>query len=223
MRAYLQFPGGPVNRFFKFCLTAISILSLAGCAAPLLGALTGSSNSSPAPATATAGTVSVTIPPSSVFDEAEPSTKLALMSPAALLEESGQLDLAVVNEQCKFKSPDPPFLVPSEGAQKGWVFAGRLNDDGVLREMQAMEYRSFFGWGWPKQQLNSWPLGMTTLSEMPEAYLDERLTVLASAKLEKSQQDSMAQQYIEDSKRIRDRVSRLEKTYDPGVQCIEKK
>ena len=213
-----------MNKFAKPLLVAISAVALAGCAAPLLGALTGSpSGSSPAPATATAGAVSITIPPSSIFDEAEPSTKMALMSPAALLEENGQLDLAIMNEQCKFRSPDPPFLVPSEAAQKGWIFAGRLNDDGKLREMESMEYRSFFGFGWPKQQLNSWPLGMTTLSEMPESYLDERLTVLTNAKLAKEEQDGLAQRYIDDSRKIQARVARLEKTYNPEVQCVESK
>jgi hypothetical protein len=213
-----------VNGFAKPLLVAIFVLALAGCAAPLLSALTGSpGSSSPAPPTATAGAVSITIPPSSIFDEAEPSTKMALMSPAALLEENGQLDLAIMNEQCKFRSPDPPFLVPSEAAQKGWIFAGRLNDDGKLREMESMEYRSFFGFGWSKQQLNSWPLGMTTLSEMPESYLDERLTVLSNAKLAKEQQDSLAQRYVDDSRKIQERVARLEKTYNPEAQCIEPK
>jgi hypothetical protein len=35
--------------------------------------------------------------------------------------------------------------------------------------MQALEYRSFFGFGWPKQQLATWPVAMTTLGEIPDA------------------------------------------------------
>ena len=209
----------------KFVLSIVSSLMLSACAAPLLGALTGSEgNTTPAAATATTGGVTVSVPPSSVFDEAEPSTKVGLISPAALLAENGQLDMTIIDEQCKFHTPDPPFLIPSDdAAQKGWVFTGRLDDEDHLREMQAMEYRSFFGLGWPKQQLNSWPLAMTTLSDMPEAYLEQRLTMLANAKLDKPQQDSLAQNYIDDSKRMGETVARLEKTYNPEVDCLNKK
>jgi len=58
---------------------------------------------------------------------------------------------------------------------------------------------------------------------MPEAYLEQRLTMLANAKLDKPQQDSLAQNYIEDSKRMGETVARLEKSYNPDVDCIEKK
>jgi len=209
----------------KLAVSIISSLMLMGCAAPLLGALTGGGGGSTPPATAaSAGALTVTIPPTSVFDEAEPSTKVGLISPAALLAENGQLDMTIIDEQCKFHTPDPPFLIPSDdAAQKGWVFTGRLDDENHLREMQAMEYRSLLGWGWPKQQLNSWPLAMTTLSDMPDAYLEQRLTMLANAKLDKPQQDSLAQNYIEDSKRMGETVARLEKSYNPDVDCIEKK
>jgi hypothetical protein len=48
-----------------------------------------------------------------------------------------------------------------------------------------MEYRSFFGLGWPKEQTGTWPLELTTLSEMPTAYLEQRLEMIAAAKLDK--------------------------------------
>ena len=209
----------------KFAISILSSLVLTGCAAPLLGALTGGGGSTPPPvATASAGGLTVTVPPTSVLDEAEPSTKVGLISPAALLAENGQLDVTIIDEQCKFHTPDPPFLIPSDvAAQKGWVFTGRLDDEDHLREVQAMEYRSLFGWGWPKQQLNSWPLAMTTLSDLPEAYLEQRLTMLANAKLDKPQQDNLAQSYIDDSKTMGETVARLEKSYNPDIDCIEKK
>jgi len=145
------------------------------------------------------------------------------MSPAAFLNENGQLDVAVIDAQCRFHTPDPPFLVPSQTAQKGWVFNGRLDDDDRAREMQALEYRSFFGFGWPKQQINTWPVGMTTLSEMPNAYLEQRLAMLASAKLDQGEQTALTQRYIGDSQTIEDAVARLEKTYDPEVECLPAK
>jgi hypothetical protein len=147
---------------------------------------------------------------------------VGLIGPSAFLNENGQLDGTVINEQCSFHTPDPPFLVPEDtSAQKGWIFTGRLNSDNELWEMQAMEYRSFFGLGWPKQQTGTWPLGMTTLSEMPNAYLEPRLEMITSVKLEKAQQDSLAQDYISNSQKIEEVVSRLEKTYNPE-ECIQK-
>jgi hypothetical protein len=147
---------------------------------------------------------------------------IELIGPAAFLNENRQLDGTVIFEQCSFHTPDPPFLVPEDtSAQKGWVFTGRLNSDDELREMQAMEYRSLFGLGWSKQQTSTWPLGVTTLSEMPNAYLEERLEMTASVKLEKPQQDSLAQDYINNSKKIEEVVNRLERTYNPE-ECIQK-
>ena len=148
---------------------------------------------------------------------------IELIGPAAFLNENRQLDGTVIFEQCSFHTPDPPFLVPEDtSAQKGWVFTGRLNSDDELREMQAMEYRSFFGLGWPKQQTSTWPLDLTTLSEMPNVYLEQRLEMIDGAKLEKAQQDNLAQSYISNSQKIEEVVGRLEKTYNPE-ECIQKK
>jgi hypothetical protein len=161
--------------------------------------------------------------PPSLFDRVEPSTKVGLIGPAAFLNENGQLDGAVIIAQCSFHTPDPPFFVPADAsARKGWVFDGRLNSEDDLREMQAMEYRSFFGLGWPKQQTGTWPLELTTLSEMPSAYLEQRLEMIATFKLDKAQQDTLARGYISDSRKIEEVVSRLEKTYNPQY-CNQKK
>ena len=145
-----------------------------------------------------------------------------MIGPAAFLNENRLLDGTVIFEQCSFHTSDPPFLVPADtSAQKGWMFTGRLNSDDQLQEMQAMEYRSFFGLGWPKQQTSTWPLDLTTLSEMPNVYLEQRLEMIDGAKLEKAQQDNLAQSYISNSQKIEEVVSRLEKTYNPE-ECIQK-
>jgi hypothetical protein len=210
-----------LKNFVRRLLPLFSIVILCGCAAPLLSALTGgsSASSSTTPVNAAASLSSNMTPPS-MFDQVEESTRVALVNPTAFLNETGRLDLAVIHAQCKFHTPDPPFLVPSEIAQKGWVFNGRLNDSGHFREMQALEYRSFFGLGWPKQQINTWPVSMTTLSELPNWYLDQRMTMLAGAKLEKKEQDTLTRKYVSNSQKIEEAVARLMKTYNPEVQCI---
>jgi hypothetical protein len=213
-----------VKRITILIMMWVSIFALAGCAAPLLGGLTGGSSSGSATSSASMGAaLSTNLTPPSIFDQLEKSTMVGLIGLAAFLYENGQLDGTVIIEQCRFHTADPPFLVPEDpSAQKGWVFTGRLNSDDELQEMQALEYRSFFGLGWSKQQTSTWPLGLTTLSEMPNAYLEQRLEMLASVKLEKAQQDSLAQGYIGDSQKIEEAVGRLEKTYNPE-ECIQKK
>jgi hypothetical protein len=211
-----------MNLLAKLLMPLLSLTMLAGCAAPLLGAL----GSSSASTTAEAGSAALNFnaAPPSTFDEVEPSTRIGLMSPAALLNENGQLDLAIVDEQCRFHTPDPPFLVPADGAQKAWTFAGRLDhrDKDQFREMESLEYRSLFGLGWSKQQLNTWPVGMTTLSEMPDNYLEQRLAAVANAKVDPSAQSTLTWQYVEDEQRLRQIVARLERTYNPETECASK-
>jgi hypothetical protein len=194
-----------------------SIFALAGCAA--LSARSGGSSSGGGTPVATA--LSANPAPPSIFDRLEKSTKVEVVGPPAFLDENVQLDASVINEQCSFHTPDPPFLVPADlPAQQGWVFLGRLNsDEDETREMQALAYSSFFGWGWSKQQTNTWPLGMTTLSEMPDAYLEPRLAMIVGAKLEKAQQDQLTRESIDDSQKIEEVVGRLERSYNPLTQC----
>jgi hypothetical protein len=211
-----------VNRIATPVIILVSIFALAGCAAPLVGAASGAGSAAASSAGMAATSLGTNLTPAPIFDEVEGSTKVGLVGPAAFLNENGELDATIIIEQCRFHTPDPPFLVPENAStQKGWVFAGRLNGDDKVREMQAMEYRSFWGWGWPKQQTGTWPLGMTTLSEMPNAYLEQRLATIGGTKLEKAQQDSLAQRYISDSQKIEEVVGRLERTYNPEAQCIQ--
>jgi hypothetical protein len=211
-----------VLKFLKCLMPAVSLFAVSGCALlGLLGGGSSSSGSAPAPGAA-AGAAA--IPPPSMFDEVEKSTPVGLMAPAALLDGNPRLEADVIGAQCKFRTADPPFFVPKTDADKGWNFVGRLNDrvdgDHEIREMDAMEYRSFLGFGWPKQQLNSWPVEMATLSEMPKVYLDQRFAMLSKIKLDEAQQKELAAQYIENSQKIEDAVRRLESTYNPEVECL---
>lgn len=213
-----------VPRVRKFLLPLFSLLTLGGCAAlgSLMPSAGGSSSSSATPAAATpaTGTAAVAIP--SIVDEIEVSTSFAVFSPDALLDGNGALDATVVNSQCRFRTADPPFLVPTAVANKTWVFTGRLNeghkDDTYVGDAQALEYKSWFGFGWPKEQLNSWPLSMVTLSQMPQAYLHDRLPMLSDPILKdnKTQSDQLLKEYIENSQQIQTRVEILVSSYDPG-------
>jgi hypothetical protein len=67
--------------------------------------------------------------------------------------------------------------------------------------------------------LLSWPVSMTTLSEMPDAYLEQRLAAVANAKADSSAQSTLTWQYVEDEQRLRQVVARLERSYDPRSEC----
>jgi hypothetical protein len=199
--------------FLKFPLIVLSICVLGGCAA-LAGLIPGgTSSSSSSVAAPAAGAATASVP--SVIDEIETSTKFAMFSPAALLETSPSLDATIVDSQCRFRTADPPFLTPTTAANKWWTFNGRINegkpDGSFLGDAQALEYRSWFGFGWPKQQLNTWPVSMTTLSEMPKEYLDDRLTMLSdhNYQVNKAQTDALTSDYIDDSRKIQQRVGIL--------------
>jgi hypothetical protein len=202
----------------RLLLTISSILVLSGCAA--LGALIpgGSSSSASTTAAPAAGAATASVP--SIIDEMETSTKLAMFSPAALLVSSPSLDATIVDSQCRFRTADPPFLVPTTTANKWWTFNGRINEgkanDSYIGDAQALEYRSWFGFGWPKQQLNTWPVSMATLSEMPKEYLDDRLTMLSDHpyQVDKAETDGLTKEYIDDSRKIEERVSILITSFD---------
>ncbi len=202
-----------VPRFLGLIVTASSLFMFSGCAA-LAGLIPGGSSSSTATTAApAAGAATASVP--SVLDEMETSTRLAMFSPGALLDGNPSLDATIVDSQCRFRTADPPFLVPTTTANKGWTFNGRINEgkanDSYIGDAQALEYRSWFGFGWPKQQLNSWPVSMATLSEMPKEYLDDRLTMLSDHpyQVNKAQTDALTKDYIDDSRKIQARVSIL--------------
>jgi len=207
-----------VPRSLKFLISVFSLIALSGCAA-LAGLIPGGSSGSPTSAVPAAGAATTSVP--SIIDEVETSTKLAMFSPAALLDGSAVLDATRVDSQCRFRSADPPFLVPTTTANKNWTFNGRVNegksDHPVGRDAQVLEYRSWFGFGWPKQQLNTWPVSMMTLSEMPKEYLDDRLAMLSdhTYQVNKTQTDALTKDYIDDSRKIQERVQILVSSFNP--------
>ena len=206
-----------VPRLLKFLLPVMSLFVLGGCAA-LAGLFSGGGGSSSSAAAPAAGAATTSVP--SIFDEVETSTTLAVFSPAALLDGNQWLDATIVGTQCRFHTADPPFLVPTTAANKNWVFNGRFNEgkgtDGTIGDAQALEYRSWFGFGWPKQQLNTWPVSMATLSEMPKEYLDDRITMLSdhAYQINKTETDELTKEYIANAQKIQAHVSILVSSFD---------
>jgi hypothetical protein len=208
-----------VPRILKILLPLMSLFILGGCAA-LAGLFSGGGSTASAASTAApaAGAATSSVP--SMFDEVETSTRLAVFSPAALLDQSPWLDATIVDSQCRFHTPDPPFLVPTTVANKFWTFNGRFSagksSAGTIGDAEALEYRSWFGFGWGKQQLNSWPVSMASLSEMPKEYLDDRITMLSdhSYQVDKAETDALTREYIADSHKIQERVSILVSSFD---------
>jgi hypothetical protein len=189
-------------------LLALTALVLGGCAA--LAGLGGSATT----ATSGVGGTASFVPNSSWFDFVGRSTKIRYLGPAALLSGSNLVAGYLIEEQCAFDTADPPFLVPTVEAQKGWTFAGRLNQEQTL---QALEYKSILTLGlWGNQQLNTWPVNMILLSDFPERYLDDRLAMLAAAKLPPAEQKALADEYIADARKIRSTVQTAIRAYDSG-------
>ena len=209
-----------VFRYPQYLVSVLALITCTGCPALMAGLGSGST----APATSAAGTVTAAtaiVPSTSVSEEVEGSSHLGLLSPAAVLDGSYRLEADIIEEQCEFRTPDPPFLVPADVAQNGWTFAGRLDTGQQLHQMQALEYRSLLGFGWSKQQLNTWPVSMATLSQMPRLYLEEEFGFLAKAKLDKNQRNRLTREAIADSAKIQETVKRLEKTYNPEIECVD--
>ena len=207
-----------VSKVLKFLIAGVALFVISSCTA-LSSLIPGGSSGSSAPSAApAAGAATASVP--SVIDEVETSTQLAMFSPAALLAGNPSLDTTIVDSQCRFRTADPPFLMPTTAANKWWTFNGRINegkaDNNFIGDAQALEYRSWFGFGWPKQQLNTWPVSMATLSEMPKEYLDDRLTMLADhpREVNKAQTDMLEKEYIDDSREIQERVSILIASFD---------
>jgi hypothetical protein len=188
-------------------------LSVFGCAALAGLGSGGSAGGGAASAGANAATASV-IPKPSFFDFVGRSTKIRYLSPASLLADSTLVEAYLIEEQCAFETADPPFMVPRFQDEKGWTFAGRLNQG---QTMQALEYRSLLLLGlWGDQQLNAWPVSLILMSDFPEAYLSDRLAMLAAVKLPPEQQKPLADRYIQDADQIRSTVQSVVRAYDRG-------
>ncbi|MBF6569857.1 MAG: hypothetical protein IVW54_13385 [Candidatus Binataceae bacterium] len=159
----------------------------------------------------------------SMFDYTSRSTKIAFISPAALLNQNRFLEAdVIVREQCRFRTPDPLFFVPDEERSPQWVFAGRLDRYG---DFQALEYRSMLTLGLAKgtTQLNSWPVELVSLADMPQVFLEQRLELTAKSKLPPDDAKEMVENYMRQAQQIEEVVARLEKSYNPQIECLPKK
>lgn len=140
------------------------------------------------------------------------------MNPAALLTGNRRVEAKVIEEQCAYKTADPPFFVPNDKANGSWTFAGRLNDDGTL---QALDYQSVFslGIGEGAQQVGTWPVKLAALSEFPDIYLEDRLAFVGANKIDGADQHALTREFIANRQRLETRVVELEQSYDPLEEC----
>jgi hypothetical protein len=154
----------------------------------------------------------------SVLDITSSSTEVAYISPAALLTPQSGIENSIRHEQCYFKTPDPMFFVPDEGRKVNWTLAGKLDAD---RHFHTDEYRSLLTLGLVpgSEQVNSWPVELVSLADMPQVFLDQRLPILAQAKLPDLDAHQLAQQYVEQAQRIQQIVQHLEVSFDPSWRC----
>jgi len=195
-------------------LMALIVADLVGCGASA-GLLGGASAGGVSLAAAAS---QISIPSSSIFSFVGRSIKLRYADPASLLSDSSRVEAGLIEEQCIFRRPDPPFLVPSLSAQKGWLFAGRLNQNSLF---QALEYKSIFTLGLTgTQQLNTWPVSMVSLGDFGDAYLSERLDLISKAKLLPEQDQDLSARYAANARKIDSVATRLIRSYNPQNQCV---
>lgn len=74
--------------------------------------------------------------------------------------------------------------------------------------------------GYKKQQLSNWPVTFLTLSQMPSLYIDEKIVMLAKAKLADKDRERLMAHAFARADRIREVVRRLEASYKPEIHCI---
>lgn len=194
---------------FRIVSSIGAVLLCCGCAALAAPALSSGSSAS---STVTSNAVSN---PSSL-DYISHSTRVAFLSPAALLVHNSWTEGYVIGEQCYFKTPDPIFFVPEED-QPTWDFTGRLD---AAHHFEALEYKSILtlGLGSGNVQLNSWPVKLVSLADMPSAYLSDRMALLDKTKLPAAAQQELAQEFLRRSNEIAHVVNRLESDYSP-TEC----
>ncbi len=203
---------------FPHAAIGIAVLALCSCAAPLAGSAGSASAADEAAKHGAGGAVSGTVRNPSIFDVTARSTKIAFLSPAALLSDNPSIRSEIVREQCRFDTPDPVFFTPDESRQVSWAFAGRLDDQPYF---QAAEYRSIFTLGLKSGplQVNTWPLQLTSLADMPHLFLEQRLDAVGRAQLNSSDQRELVQEYLQQDHRIQHVVMYLIDSYNSQAQC----
>jgi hypothetical protein len=200
--------------FLLATISACAVAVFSSCAAAPLSAGGSASAADTAARGGTGGAVSGSVRNPSIFSVTARSTKIAFLSPAALLSNNSSVASAIAYEQCRFDTPDPLFLVPDEGKQINWTFTGRLDEKPYF---QAAEYRSIFTLGMKSGplQLNTWPLQLTSLADLPDMFLEQRLNAIGRAQLNPSDQRELVQEYMQQQRRIQNWVIALMNAYTP--------
>jgi len=207
---------GVKHNVFLLTINAAALILFSSCAAAPLSAGGGSASASDIAARGgTSGAVSGSVRNPSIFDTTARSTQIAFLSPAALLSNNSSVAAAIAHEQCRFDTSDPLFFVPDEGKQINWTFTGRLDEKPYF---QAAEYRSIFTLGLKSGplQINTWPLQLTSLADMPHMFLEQRLDAIGRAQLNPSDQRELVQEYMQQERRIQNWVIALMNAYNPG-------
>jgi hypothetical protein len=201
---------------YPYLIPAIIVLALSGCAAPFLAGA-GTSSSSTTSSAASTGVSDVVTKPS-IFDYTARSTRIPFMSPAALIADNPEMEAVIVRAQCKAGTPDPLFMVPDERQQPAWDFAGRLDQ---RRYFQALEYRSILTLGLVPGtvQLNTWPVELVSLSDMPQVFLEQRLAMFSNVKIPADDLREIVENDLEQQARIQKVVSRLESVFTTSADC----
>lgn len=203
-----------IGKTYATVLTIACAAAISGCAAGAAGLSSlGSNNSSASPAASSAQTVQK----ASVTQYVARSTKIMFLSPQALLFNSPITRSFIVSEQCRFHTPDPVFMVPAY--DQPWDFAGRLDK---APHLQALQFKSWLtlGLGGGSEQLNTWPVQLVALGQMPEAYVGGNLTALSKAKLPSGDETEAVQTVLARASKIEQIVSQLEYDYSPEIECV---
>lgn len=212
-------------KFRLHAFLSVVVLSVSGCAAAALPAVGLAPSSAPAASTPSesvhVGTAAATIPSPSFFAYAAESSKLQFIGTEALLSGSPRLEAEIIEEQCRYDTPDPPLLISDPRPKNGWAFAGRLDQ---AHTMHAMAYRNVLTLGLREgQQLNLWPVNLIALSDLPDAYLAQRIGLATNPKLDKTVSTELADQYVANANRLRRVVERLERRFDPQRDCLHQR
>jgi hypothetical protein len=202
-------------RIVSTLVAVFAVVLCTGCAAPL-AAGSGSAGTSAARG-GTGGAVSGSVRNPSIFDVTARSTKVAFLASAAFLSNNPSIASQVTTEQCRFKTPDPVFFVPDESKQIDWTFSGRLDDQPYF---EAAEYRSILTLGLKSGplQVNTWPVQLISLADMPHLFLEQRLDAVGRAELNPNDQRELVQEYLQQERRIQDVVLNLMNSYNQS-QC----
>jgi hypothetical protein len=206
------------SALLHIAITFAAVGLCAGCAGPLAASGGSASTINSAAEAGASGTVSDSVSNPSLFDITVRSIKVAYLSPAALLSDNPTIANEIVREQCRFETPDPMFFVPDESKQTNWAFVGRLDQKPYF---EAAEYRSILTLGLKSGtlQVNTWPLQLSSLADMPHLFLEQRLYAVGKAELNPADQRELVQEYMRQERRINNVVLGLMNSYNYQSEC----